>query len=80
MGALVNLGADPLLVETEEQAREVAALIERATNPLRQIEDDDEFETAMSRLDLVKENFVTRIFSFVADGNEGVICFPEDWC
>lgn len=75
-GAMVNMGGDPYMVETEEQAESLKESIERATIE-REITDDDEFETATRQLDLVGHD-PERIWSFV-DGSEFLVCFTGDW-
>lgn len=75
-GAMVNLGGDPYIVETEEQAESLKESIERATIE-REITDDDEFERATLQLDLDGHYPIT-IWSFV-DGSEFLACFSEDW-
>lgn len=74
LNAIVNFGADPYIVETEEQAEEVMESIERATIS-REITDEDEFSTALEQLDLKKAD---HIYSFV-DGSEFLVCLSEDW-
>lgn len=74
LNAIVNFGADPYLVETEEQAEEVMESISRATIS-REITDEDEFNTALEQLDLKK---AAHIYSFV-DGSEFLVCLSEDW-
>lgn len=76
LGSLVNYGGDPLLVETEEQAKELSETIEGATSE-REIVDEDEFETAKLQLDL-KGHDVERIWSFV-NGSEFIVCLSGDW-
>lgn len=73
---MVNMGGDPYLVETVEQAESVKERTERATIE-REITDDDEFETATCQLDLVGHD-PERIWSFV-DGSEFLVCFTGDW-
>lgn len=75
-GTMVNFGSDPYMVETEEQAKEVAESIDNASS-YREIEDEDEFETATRQLDLVG-HYPERIFSYV-DGSEFLVCFSGDW-
>lgn len=74
LNAIVNFGADPYLVETEEQAEEVMESISRATIS-REITDKEEFSAALEQLDLTKAN---HIYSFV-DGSEFIVCLSEDW-
>lgn len=74
INAIVNFGADPYLVETEEQAEEVMESVSRATIS-REITDEEEFNTALKQLDLKKAN---HIYSFV-DGSEFLVCLSEDW-
>jgi len=75
-GAIVNMGGDPYLVETEEQAKELKESIEKAAIK-REITDGEEFDTVKEQLDLGGHN-VRKIWSFVYD-SEFVICFSEDW-
>ena len=77
IGAIVNYGADALLVEDEQQAEELAESILRA-GQIRQITDDDEFEAVMGQLDLNDDNKPAHLFSAV-DGSEFVFCLPDDW-
>lgn len=74
-GAIVNFGADPYLVETEEQALEVVESINNAS--MRMVTDQYEYETVKKQLDLDGHN-TGDIYSGV-DGSEFVICFAEDW-
>lgn len=75
IGSLANFGADPYLVETEDQAQEVFESLERAG--VGRCLTGDEFETAKTQLDL-DSNEVCNIWSFV-DGSEFIVCFSEDW-
>ena len=75
-GAIVNFGSDPYIVETEEQAEEISEAINNASS-WREINDDEEFETATRQLELEGHD-PERIFSFV-DGSELLVCFPGDW-
>lgn len=75
-GAMVNMGADPYIIETEEQAEELRESIEAATIE-REITDEDEFETATRQLDLEGHD-PERIWSFV-NGSEFLVCFTGDW-
>ena len=68
------MGGDPFVVETEEQAMEVLESIQNATIE-REITDKEEFETALSQLELKNAK---HIYSYV-DGSEFIICFAEDW-
>lgn len=74
LGSVVNMGADPFVVETEEQAMEVLDAIQNATIK-RVITDEEELETALSQLELKNAK---QICSLV-DGSEFLICFSEDW-
>ena len=76
LGAMVNFGSDPYLIETIEEAEEVAESIENATIA-RVITDDEEFETATAQLDLDGHR-PKKIYSFV-DGSEFLVCYAEDW-
>jgi len=76
IGSLANFGADPFLVETDEEALEVFESLERASSGGRELI-GDEFETAKRQLDL-ENNEVSHIWSFV-DGSEFIICFSECW-
>lgn len=75
-GAMVNMGADPYIIETEEQAEELRESIETATVE-REITDVDEFKTATRQLDLQGHN-PKRIWSFV-NGSEFLVCLAGDW-
>lgn len=74
--ALCNLGGDPCIVESEEQAEGLRDMIRRAT-VYREITDKDEFRTAAEQLDILP-CAVRHIYSFV-DGSEFIVCFPEDY-
>lgn len=75
-GAMVNTGADPYLIETEEQAEELWKRIQSATSE-REITNEYDFETATRQLDL-QGNDPERIWSFV-NGSEFLVCFIGDW-
>lgn len=75
-GAMVNMGADPYIIETEEQAKELQESIETATVE-REITDEVEFETAARQLDLEDDN-PKHIWSFV-NGSEFLVCLAGDW-
>lgn len=75
-GAMVSMGADPYMIETEEQAEELRESIDAATIE-REITDEDEFATAMLQLDLEGHD-PKRIWSFV-NGSEFLVCFSSDW-
>lgn len=75
-GAVVNMGADPFLVEDEEQAEAVAESMENAT-VRRTLTDGDEFSVAKERLGLENAN-VKRIWSYV-DGSEFLVCLLGDY-
>lgn len=77
IGAIVNYGADPFIIEDEQQAEELAESILRAALALH-FPDDDEYEAVMRRLDLDDDNKPARLFSAV-DGSEFVFCLPDDW-
>ena len=77
MGAIINCGGDPVLIEDEESAAEYAEYINGATIR-REIKDADEFAAVMSQLDLNEGNRPLHLYSFV-NGSEGVVCFAEDW-
>ena len=79
MGALVNYGGDPLLIEDEEDAASLAKAIERAQYGIREIEkDSEEWNSALKGLDLADVNDVKHIYSGV-DGSEFIFCKAEDW-
>lgn len=73
---MVNMGADPYTIETEEQAEELQESIEAAIIE-REITDEDEFETATQQLGL-ERHYPERIWSFV-NGSEFLVCFSGDW-
>lgn len=75
-GAVVNMGGDPYIIETEEQAESLKERIERATIE-REITDEDEFETATQILEL-RGHYPERIWSYV-DGSEFLVCLSGDW-
>lgn len=76
LGAIVNFGGDPVLIEDVESAEGVLVSIERSTS-YRVLADGEEFNVAKRQLDLVDFQ-VNRIFSFV-DGSEFLVCFSVDW-
>lgn len=79
MGALVNYGGDPLLIEDEEDAAYLAKAIEMAQYGIREIEkDSEEWYSALKELDLADVNNVQHIYSGVA-GSEFVFCVANDW-
>ena len=78
IGALVNFGGDPFLVETDEQAEQVVKSLNNATG-ISEITDEDDFATAMAQLDLTEAHNVAKIYAFIDNGCGAVICFPEDW-
>lgn len=73
LGAIVNMGSDPYIIEDEEQAAEVAEAMNNATI-MREVE-GEELETARKQLDCPGAE---RVFAFV-DGSEFLVCFSEDW-
>jgi hypothetical protein len=79
MGALVNYGGDPLLIEDEEDAASLAKAIERARYGIREItKGSEEWDSALKQLDLSDENNAQHIYSGV-DGSEFIYCKSEDW-
>ena len=74
LGALATLNADPFIIEDEETAEEVASLV-NASGDLHEILDEEEFSTAMEKLDLTEEFHPKRIFAF----GGGLLCLDEDW-
>lgn len=76
LGALVNLGADAALVETEEQAQGVFDIISRS-NGLTEVDQDneEEWDVATSNIDFIAPRHV---YTFNC-GVECYICFAEDW-
>lgn len=76
IGAVVNYGGDPCLIESEEDAQSLKESIERATIK-REITDEDEFEVATQQLDLDGHD-PEKIWSYV-DGSEFLVCFSADW-
>lgn len=85
-GAIVVSNGDPMLVETKEQAQEVAHDFMAYTNgTMRELlpnEDawgmGDDFEDAKERLGL-KDNVVRHIYTWSEDGVANLIAFSEDW-
>lgn len=73
MGAAVNMGGDPYIIEDEEQAAQVAESINNATS-MREL-DGEELETARKQLDCPGAK---KVYSFV-DGSEFLVCLSEDW-
>lgn len=71
LGALITFNADPTLVETEEDAAELAQTIGLEFD---EITDADDFSDAKAKLDL-SENKVKHIYSF----SGGLVCFAHDW-
>ena len=76
IGSIVNFGSDPFLVDSIDFAEDVLESIDNATS-YREITDKEEFDNAKDALDLNGYN-VSHIWSFV-DGNEFIICLPDDW-
>lgn len=76
LGAMVNFGGDPYLIDTIEDAEQVAESIENATIE-RVLTDEDEIGTATAQLDL-EGHRPKRINSYV-DGSEFLVCLAEDW-
>ena len=75
IGSLVNYGADPMLIETEEDAQELLDSID----VLCPITDEYDLETAKKQLDLENHDEVTKVYSFMCGGCAAVVCFAEDW-
>lgn len=83
-GAIVVSIGDPMLVETEEQAEEVAHdFLEYTDGTMREVlpnEDawgmGNDFERAKESLGLKK---VSHIYTWSEDGVENLIAFSEDW-
>lgn len=73
MGALVEAGSDPALIECEEAAEMWLEDINRCR--LEEIEADDE---ARAKLDL-QDSETRHIYRFMAGGNAATICFAKDW-
>ena len=79
INSIVQFGADPYLVETEEQAEEVLEEISKGIEEV-DLSDEDEREVQLSWLDLAEANNVKHIYSIGGYGGErGTICFGEDW-
>lgn len=85
-GAIVVSNGDPMLVETEEQAQEVAHDFFAYTNgTMREIlpkrgclGNGHDFEDAKERLGL-KDNVVRHIYVWSEDGVPNYIAFTADW-
>lgn len=73
MGAAVNMGGDPYVIEDEEQAAQVAESINNATS-MRELY-GEELVTAREQLDCPRAK---KVYSFV-DGSEFLVCLSEDW-
>lgn len=79
MGAIVNYGGDPMLIDDEEDAAALAKAIERAQYGIREItKGSEEWDSALKQLDLSDENNAQHIYSGV-DGSEFIYCKSEDW-
>lgn len=76
IGSIVNFGGDPSIVDSIDFAEDVLESIDNASS-YREITDKEEFDNAKDALDL-NDNKVSHIWSFV-DGNEFIVCFPDDW-
>ena len=80
LGALIQQGSDPCLIETMEQAEEWFVEIEKATNYgdfTAEDVDPEEWETYCRQLDL-RPNQVKRIYWFCGN-NAGTYALGEDW-
>lgn len=79
-GALVNYGGDPALIEIDEQAEELFEFLTQAGCECKPIEDEEEFELAMHRLDLGADNNVKVIYDCGCWNQEHAeVCFSGDW-
>ena len=73
LGAIVNMGADPFIVETEEQAAQVAESINNSNG--YDILTGDDLATAREQLDCPGAR---KVYAFV-DGSGFIVCLSQDW-
>lgn len=79
-GALVNFGADPYIIEEEEQAEGLLEFLTQDGCECKVIEDDDELDVAKERLDLGEWNWVNHVYDCGCWNQEHmVVCFKEEW-
>lgn len=78
IGALVTMGGDPFLVETEVQAQNVFnVLTENGLNEqLKEIEINN---NSLSLLELTKKNHVRALYCFPCSAGFALMCLPGDW-
>lgn len=77
MYAVYNWGADPTLIETNEEAKQMADAI-NSSSIYYEITDKEEFAIAASQLDFSEQVPPRRLYAFV-NGSRGVICYSEDY-
>ena len=77
MYAVCNWGADPKLIETNEEAEQMADII-NSSSIYYEITDKEEFGIAASQLDFSEQVPPRRLYAFV-NGSRGVICYSEDY-
>ena len=76
VGSIITYNADPLYVESVEDAVEVLDFIKGSS--VRVLEGED-FEIAKAQLDLEDAYVVDRILQFTKGIERITICLPEDW-
>lgn len=76
VGSIITYNADPLYVESVEDAVEVLDFIKGSS--VRVLEGED-FEIAKAQLDLEDAYVVDRILQFTKGIERMTICLPEDW-
>lgn len=76
--ALVTMGGDPFLVETEEQAQNVFNVLnENGLNEqLTEIEINND---SLSFLELTQKNHVRALYSFPCSAGFALMCLSGDW-
>lgn len=73
--ALVNYGDVTCLVTTENQMKELFDVL--TVVELTELKNES-FDEALKRLD-VPQYDVKRIFGFIFNGSNGIVCFSKDW-
>lgn len=75
-GSLVNYGSMPVMIENEQQMQELFDVLK--VTPYNEISPKD-IPDAMKKLCLSSANKVKRIFGFVFNGFNGLVCFDGDY-
>lgn len=78
IGALVTMGGDPFLVETEAQAQNVFNVLNKngLNEQLKEIEINND---SLSLLELTEKNHVRALYSFPCSAGFALMCLPGDW-